>query len=331
MSTDLAAQRGTVRFAYHASHEQFAPSALVRYACLAEQAGFTAVSSSDHLQPWNAQQGESGFSWAWLGAVMQATALPCGVVCAPGPRYHPVLIAQAAATLAEMFPGRFRLALGSGEALNERVTGEPWPPKAERNARLVECVEVIRALWAGETVTHQGRVRVEAGRLYTRPAVPPPILGAAVTAETARWVGGWADGLLTVGGAPETVRQSLDAFYEGGGAGKPVVLQVALSYARDEAAARQGAHEQWRTNIFPSDVLAELWRPEHFEAIARYVRPEDLHASVRISADPQRHLAWLHQDLDLGVSQINLHNVSREQEAFIEAFGTSVLPALHRR
>jgi coenzyme F420-dependent glucose-6-phosphate dehydrogenase len=112
--------------------------------------------------------------------------------------------------------------------------------------------------------------------------------------------------LLTVGGAPETVRQTLNAFSEGGGAGKPVYLQVALSYARDEAAARQGAYEQWRTNIFPSEVLAELWTPSQFEAVARYVRPHDLDASIRIAADPQRHLAWLQQDLDLGVSRLEL-------------------------
>lgn len=316
--------------AYHASHEQFTPSALVRYVRLAEQAGFTAVSSSEHLQPWSPRQGQSGFAWAWLGAAMQVTSLPFSVVCAPGQRYHPVVIAQAAATLAELFPGRFRLALGSGEALNERVLGEPWPPKPERHARLLECVDIVRALWAGETITHYGRILIEEGRLYTRPEVPLGIIGAAVTAETARWVGSWADGLLTVGGAPEAVRQTLDAFYEGGGAGKPVILQVALSYARHEAVARQGAYEQWRTNIFPSEVLAELWTPEQFEAIARYVRPEDLDASVRISADPQRHLAWLQQYLALGVSQITLHNVNREQEAFIDVFGARVLPALQQ-
>jgi coenzyme F420-dependent glucose-6-phosphate dehydrogenase len=317
-----------VLYAYHASHEQFPPSALVRYARLAEEAGFTAVSSAEHLQPWSARQGQSGFAWAWLGAAMQATALPFSVVCAPGPRYHPVILAQAVATLAELFPGRFQVALGSGEALNERVTGEPWPPKPERHARLRECVDIMRALWAGETVTHEGRVRVEGGRLYTRPAVPPRLFGAAVTAETARWVGGWADGLLTVGGAPEGVRRRLDAFAEGGGAGKPVILQVALAYARDEAEARRGAYEQWRTNVFPSDVLAELWTPAQFEAVARYVRAEDLEASVRISADPQRHLAWLQQDAALGVSQINLHNVHRGQEAFIDVFGARVLPGL---
>ncbi len=314
--------------AYHASHEQFTPSALLRYVRLTEQAGFTAVSSSEHLQPWSPRQGQSGFAWTWLGAAMQVTSLPFSLVCAPGQRYHPMLIAQAAATLAELFPDRFRLALGSGEALNERVLGEPWPPKAERHARLLECVDIIRALWAGETVTHAGRLRVEEGRLYTRPAVPPRLFGAAITATTARWVGSWADGLLTLGGAPEAVRRTLDGFYEGSGVGKPVILQVALSYARDEAEARRGAYEQWRTNIFPSEILAELWTPEQFEAIARYVRPEDLDASIRISADPQRHLAWLQQDLALGVSQINLHNVNREQEAFIDVFGGRVLPAL---
>jgi G6PDH family F420-dependent oxidoreductase len=211
-------------FAYHASHEQFSPSALVHYARLAEQAGFTAVSSSDHLQPWSRRQGQSGFSWAWLGAAMQATALPSSLVCAPGQRYHPILIAQAAATLAELFPGRFRLALGSGEALNERALGQPWPSKAERHAHLLECVDVIRALWAGEVVTYDGSVRIEEGRLYTRPAVPPRLFGAAITAATARWIGGWADGLLTLGGPPETVRRTLEAFHEGGGAGKPVIL-----------------------------------------------------------------------------------------------------------
>lgn len=314
--------------AYHVSHEQFAPSALVRYVRRAEQAGFTAASSSDHLHPWSPRQGQSGFAWAWLGAAMQATSLPFRVVCAPGRRSHPMVLAQAAATLAELFPGRFRLALGSGEALNERVLGGPWPPKAERHAHLLECVGIIRALWAGETVSRAGRVRVEEGSLYTRPAVPPPLFGAAITVKTARWVGSWADGLLTLGGPPEAVRQTLDAFYEGGGAGKPVILQVALSYARDEAEARRGAYEQWRTNVFPSEVLAELWRPDQFEAIARYVRPEDLDAAVRISADPQRHLAWLQQDRALGLSQITLHNVNRGQEAFIDGFRQHVLPAL---
>lgn len=186
------------KFGYHASHEQFKPSALLDYAQAAEKAGFNAGLSSDHFYPWSERQGESGFAWSWLGAALQATSLSFGVVCAPGQRYHPAIIAQAAATLAEMFPNRFWVALGSGQALNEQITGEGWPPKDERNERLIECVDIIRALWAGETVTHYGLVEVEDAKLYTRSEVPPRIIGAAITPKTAEWVGGWADGLITI-------------------------------------------------------------------------------------------------------------------------------------
>ena len=317
-----------VKFAYHASHEQFKPSTLLKYIQAAEQAGFTAGASSDHFHPWNEKQGESGFSWAWLGAAMQATSLPFGVVCAPGQRYHPAIVAQAAATLAEMFPNRFHMALGSGEALNERITGDHWPPKSERQARLLECVEIIRALWRGETVTHYGRVKIEQAKLYTRPEVPPRLIGAAVSAESAEWVGSWADGLLTISRPPEELRQTVEAFYRGGGKGKPMYLKVQLAYAENEEKAQQGAYEQWRTNIFGADVLENLWKVEDFEAAAAYVRPEDLHKYVRISPNPQQHIEWLQKDIELGFSELILHNVILEQEPFIKVFGEKVLPAL---
>jgi G6PDH family F420-dependent oxidoreductase len=136
------------RIGYHASHEQFPPSTLLRLVKAAEQAGFQAAKCSDHFHPWSDRQGHSGYAWSWLGAAMEATRIPFGVISAPGWRYHPAIVAQAAATLAEMYPGRFWLALGSGQALNEGITGLPWPPKAERNARLKESAEVIRARWA---------------------------------------------------------------------------------------------------------------------------------------------------------------------------------------
>jgi probable non-F420 flavinoid oxidoreductase len=249
------------KFGYHCSHEQFKPSALLEYVQAAQQAGFTAALSSDHFYPWSERQGQSGFAWSWLGAAMQATSLSFGVVCAPGQRYHPAIIAQAAATLAEMFPKRFWVALGSGQALNEHITGEHWPAKAERNARLKECVEVIRALWAGETVTHHGLVRVQEAKLYTRPEISPRIIGAAITPKTAEWVGGWADGLITISAPYEKLRKVVEAFQRGGGEGKPMFLKVQLSYARDEAQARQGAYDQWRNNIFENVMLAELRSP----------------------------------------------------------------------
>src|ERR687894_2432757 len=145
----------------HCSHEQIPPSRLLEHAKHAEAAGFGAIMSSDHFSPWSERQGESGFAWSWLAAAMATTSLPFGVVNAPRQRYHPAIIAQAAATLSEMFPGRFWLAVGSGEALNEHITGERWPSKPERNARLLECVKLMRALWKGETVSHHGLVTVE--------------------------------------------------------------------------------------------------------------------------------------------------------------------------
>ncbi len=141
---------------FHASHEQLPPSRLIAAVKTAEEAGFTAAMCSDHLAPWSERQGHSGHAWSWLGAAMEATSLPFGVVTAPGQRSHPAVTAQAIATLGELFPGRFWAALGSGEALNEHVTGEPWPSKPDRDARLLECVEVIRALLRGEEVTHDG-------------------------------------------------------------------------------------------------------------------------------------------------------------------------------
>lgn len=314
------------QISYHASHEQFPPSALLELAQLAEQAGFDAVTSSDHFHPWSDRQGQSGFSWSWLGAAMQATSLPFGVVCAPGQRYHPAIIAQAAATLAEMFRDRFWVALGSGQALNEAITGDRFPMKAERNARLKECVEIMRALWAGETVTHKGLVQVEEAKLYTRPDRPPQIIGAAVTPKTAEWVASWADGLITISHPYDELKRVVEAFHRGGGEGKPMYLKVQLSYAGDRQTALQGAYDQWRTNIFDNSLLTELKLPKQFDMAAECVKPDDMADFVRVSPDPQQHLEWIQKDIELGFETISLHNVNREQRSFIETFGEKVLP-----
>src|SRR6188472_3641854 len=160
---------------FHCSHEQISPALLLKDVQQAEQAGFTAGMSSDHFSPWSSRQGESGFAWSFLGAALATTKLPFGVVNAPGQRYHPSIIAQAIATLAQMFPGRFWAALGSGEASNERVTGAVWPRKEVRDQRLIECVDVIRRLLKGEEVSHDGLVTVDRAKVYTL-ADPQPAL-----------------------------------------------------------------------------------------------------------------------------------------------------------
>jgi coenzyme F420-dependent glucose-6-phosphate dehydrogenase len=312
---------------YHASHEQFSPSALLALVKRAEAAGFQSAMSSDHFHPWSERQGHSGFAWAWLGSAMEATRLPFGIISAPGWRYHPAVIAQGAATLCQMYPERLWLALGSGEAINEHFTGQGWPAKAERNARLKECVEIIRSLFAGETVSHRGLVNAVECKLYTLPERPPLLIGAAVSPETAYWVGDWADGLITVNADRDELAKVVKAFWRGGGEGKPMFLQVALSWAPSEAEALSEAHHQWRSNVLGGEVNWILRTPAEFDHATRFVQPEHMRSSVLISENLTQHAEWLATYVEMGFSEIQLHNVGRNQEAFLEAFGKAVLPS----
>ncbi|HEX6073858.1 MAG TPA: TIGR03885 family FMN-dependent LLM class oxidoreductase [Micromonosporaceae bacterium] len=314
-------------FGIHASHEQIHPSDLLAAMRRAEAAGFTAAMSSDHFSPWSVRQGHSGYAWSWLGAALQATGLPYGVVTAPGQRYHPAVHAQAIATLSAMYPDRFWVALGTGEASNEHITGEGWPRKDVRNARLRECVDIIRALLAGEEVSHDGLVTVDRARLWTRPERLPSLLGAAVTPETAGWCATWADGLITVNAAPERLRKVVSAYRDAGGRG-PLALQVHLSWAPDEATAAQIAYHQWRGNVFGPPVSWDLELPEHFDLISEHVTPDEVARVVNVSADPARHVAWLREYAELGFDQIYLHHVGQHLDGFIDTFGFSVLPEL---
>ncbi|WP_445390975.1 LLM class flavin-dependent oxidoreductase [Stenotrophomonas pavanii] len=322
---------------YHASHEQFPPATLLGLALRAEQAGFEALMCSDHFHPWTAAQGQSGHSWVWAGALAVQSALTLGMVTCPMLRQHPAfpmlrqhpaLVAQAAATLEQLAPGRIWLALGTGEALNERITGQAWPAKRERQKALRDAAEVMRRLWGGEQVDHTGGFQVRKARLYSRPALPLPLLGAAVTEETARWMGGWADGLITISQPLAQLRRVVAAFEDGGGRGKPMYLQAKLSYARAEQAALDGAMEQWSANVLPPELAEGLDQPEQFEAHARSISAEELRGRVHVSADLARHKAWLQELQSLGFDRIYLHNVNREQERFIDDFAEHVLPAL---
>jgi probable non-F420 flavinoid oxidoreductase len=316
------------RIGIHCSHEQVPPGELLAAVRHAEQAGFDAAMSSDHFSPWSERQGESGFAWSFLGAALEATSLPFGVVNAPGQRYHPAIVAQAAASLGQMYPGRLWVALGTGEASNEHITGERWPSKTERNARLRECVDVIRALFAGEVVDHHGRVVVDRARLWTLPPEPPPLIGAAVSVETAAWVGEWADGLVTVNQPREQLERVIAAFRAGGGDGKRLAVQIHLSWAPDEDSALEIAHDQWRTNVFAPPLCWDLETVEQFDIAAQHVSPEAMRDTVVVSADLARHVEVLRELAALGFDEIYLHYVGREQERFIDVFGQHVLPEL---
>jgi coenzyme F420-dependent glucose-6-phosphate dehydrogenase len=313
--------------AIHASHELYAPSRLLRAMRHAQNAGFAAASCSDHLAPWTMRRGHSGFAWAWLGAALAVTGLRFGVVVAPGPRYHPVVLAQATATLHEMFPGRFWVALGSGEALNESMCSSEWPEKATRNARLAEAAHIIRALWRGDTVEGANHYVVHHAHLATSAAIPPGLFGAALTEATAEWMGEWADGLLTVAGS---ARANVPAFRRGGGREKPVIVQAVVAYAPNERAALAVAHDQWRQAALSTDQLADLPTPHAFDAASRDVTPEDLRGRVHLAVCLDDVRTLIEETLETGVSEVYLHPLVTDLERFIGEVGEHVLPRVGR-
>ena len=321
-----------VQIGYHASHEQFAPGELLGYAMEAEKVGFSSVMSSDHLAPWSERQGQSGFVWTWLGAAMQATSIPFGLITVPtGFRYHPVMTAQAAATLAELYPGRFPwMAVGSGQALNEHFAAKRWPSKNERNDLLRAGVEIIRELWSGGMVSRGGPIAVDEARLYVLPRQAPRIIAGALSPKTAEWAGSWADGLITINQPREQLGKIIAAFRAGGGEGKPLYLQVHVSYAASDEEARRSAFDQWRSNAITADMAETLRLPEEFDTAAKRIRPEDMDEHVRISSSTSAHAEWLLEDVAMGFEQIYVHNVGRNQREFIDRYGAEVIPQLQK-
>ena len=307
---------------YHCSHENVPPDALLAAVQAAERVGFDAAMCSDHFAPWGEGQGESGFAWSWLGAALATTRLTLGVVTAPGQRYHPAIIAQAIATLGVMFPGRFWAALGSGEAINEHITGDPWPPKEARDQRLLQSVEIIRDLLDGEEVSHDGPAVTHRARLWSRPEVAPRLVGAAVTAETAARAASW------VVGTTDEMRRVIGAYRDAGGAG-PCVVQVHLSWAPTDDEAVAIALEQWRHG--PAVKPPETWDiadPAEFDRRAADVGPDDIRRALLVDHDPSRLADRIAAIVAAGFDGAYLHHVGREQAPFLTMAGTDLLPAL---
>jgi G6PDH family F420-dependent oxidoreductase len=320
---------------YAASFEQFHPTDLLTYSQQAEQNGFSVVTASDHFHPWVPSQGHSAFVWSWMGALGATTQMRFGTgVTPPGYRYHPAVLAQAAATLEAMFPGRFFLGLGAGEALNEHIVGEYWPEAPARLSRLVESIEIINRLFGGKVVKHQGEhFRVESAKLYTMPDAPPPIYVATSGPIMAQRTGKLTDGIITVGAAEEKVKMLMERFDKGAReAGKDPstmakILQVKVSYAETDQEAIDSAVKDWPNGgmNFPK---ADIRTPEDFEAMSKLVRPENFKNRVLTTSDLDKHVEYIQQWIDLGFQEIHIHNVNRSQEAFIEAYGKHVIPNL---
>ena len=310
---------------YALSSEEHPPSQLVRFARRAEETGFRFAFISDHFHPWIDRQGQSPFVWAVLGAIAESTEhirIGTGVTC-PLIRTHPAIIAQAAATCGVMLPGRFMLGLGTGENLNEHITGERWPPIDVRLEMLSEAIEVIRLLWQGGTRSFRGRhYTVEDACIYTLPAKLPPLVIAAGGEKAATIAGAQGDGL--VGTGPDG--DLLDTFHAAGGDGKPRYGQVSVCYAEDEDEAVQTALEWWPNAAIPGQLTQELAQPAFMEMAAERVRPDDITERVACGPDPERHLDFIRRYADAGYEHVYIHQVGPDQEGFFRFYEQHVLP-----
>ena len=317
-----------IRIGYAISSEEHRPSALVANARRAEEVGFDFAMVSDHFHPWTDRQGQSPFVWSVLGGIAASTErITIGTgVTALSVRIHPAILAQAAATVADMLPGRFWFGVGTGENLNEHVVGREWPEHSRRAAMMEEAIGVIRQLWTGELIDHHGReYDVSRARIYTLPEQLPPILIAAGGPETAELAGRIGDGLITT--APE--KELLSAFSKGGAKrAAPRVGQASVCWAASEKEARKTALEWWPTAGIPGDNGQELPLPSSFESLAELVTEEKLAERIACGPDPEVHLAKIKPFIDAGFDHVYLHQVGPDQEGFFRFAERELLPRL---
>jgi len=315
-----------VELGYWLSSEEHAPRDLVANARAAEEAGFSYAVISDHFHPWIDAQGQSPFVWSVLGGIAQATerlTIGTGVTC-PLMRIHPAIVAHAAATTAAMLPGRFFLGVGTGENLNEHVTGAKWPAPDERLEMLEEAVDVIRKLWEGGYRTHRGRrYTVEQARLYTLPDEPPPIVVAAAQEQAAELAGRIGDGYMNV--APDA--DTLKTYEQAGGSG-PKHGKVTGCFAGSKDQAKRIAHERWPNNALGGSLSQDLALPRDFEAAVKAVRPDDVAESLVLGNDPDEWVAQIREFDRAGFTHVALHDLNPDQAPFIAFARDEVAPRL---
>ncbi|HET8751843.1 MAG TPA: TIGR03557 family F420-dependent LLM class oxidoreductase [Gaiellaceae bacterium] len=309
------------------SSEDHPPNELVRQAQSAERAGFTFALISDHFHPWVGEQGHSPFVWSTLGGIAQATEkirVGTGVTC-PLIRIHPAIVAQAAATVACMMPGRFFLGVGTGENLNEHVTGARWPLPWERLEMLEEAVEVIRPLWTGEEITHRGEhYTVEEARLYTVPDERLEIYVAAAKPQAAEVAGRIGDGFIST--APD--EELAETFESAGGRGKPKVGMIHVAYDADEEAGHERAHRMWPNLALAGPGGQELPAPRDFEESAANVTVEDVASSTPAGPDPEPYLELIRKYEEAGFTHVYVHQIGENQEEFAEFAARELIGSL---
>lgn len=313
-----------VELGYWLSSEEHTPAALVGHAVEAEGAGFRHALISDHYAPWSPAQGESGFVWSVLGAIATGTRrLRVGTgVSAAVHRIHPVVLAQAAATVATLMPGRFFLGLGSGERLNEHMTGRNWPSGKERHRMLRDTIKVVRDLLDGDTVSRDGaHFRADRAMIHTRPDTPPPIVVAAGGDRTAKIAGELADGMIGV--APSAAL--VEAYAFSGGIG-PRLAQLHVCWAESEAEARATAAHWWPNGLVPARVLGELALPGDIAAVASAVDDARITDTVVCGPDPERIVDAIHRFVAAGFTTVYLHQVGPDQHGFLELAKRELLP-----
>jgi coenzyme F420-dependent glucose-6-phosphate dehydrogenase len=326
-----------LQLGWKAGTEQYSPVELLEYAVLAEQAGFDSISASDHFHPWS-EIGQACFVWTWLGAVAAKTrriALGTGVTC-PILRYHPAVVAQAAATLACLAPGRSFLGIGTGEALNEYSAAAQWPAYKIRQAQTAEAIELIRALWSGEKITHKGvYYQTRQAKLYTLPKQPIPLYVSTMVPNSARFAGKYGDGLVTVGGEePETYRE-IFANFEAGvrEAGKdlkrtPRMIEISVAYTDDEDGAIECRKKYWAGTFVPALFTERIYTPKMSEENGKVIGADVIKEAVCISTDPKDHIDLARRYIDMGFDHLIFHSAGPDQRAFLEGYGRDVLPRL---
>ncbi|MFJ6694819.1 TIGR03557 family F420-dependent LLM class oxidoreductase [Streptomyces sp. NPDC091272] len=314
-------------YGYFLSSEEFTPAELLSQARAAEQAGFQALAISDHFHPWNGEQGQSPFVWSMIGALSQVTSLPVTTfVTCPTVRMHPAVNAQAAATAAVLTGGRFRFGLGTGEALNEHILGDPWPEAPERMEMLEEAVQVMRRLFTGDQITHRGaHYTVQNARLYTLPEEPPPLYVSGFGPQAAALAGRVGDGFVTMSPDADLVGQ----FRRSGGGQKPVLGGLKVCWGTDRAQAVRTAHRLWPNEQLPGELPQVLPTPAHFEQASQLVTEEMVADAVVCGDDEDAHFDAVNAFGAAGFDEVYINQIGPDQQGFFDFYRSRLLPRLH--